>query len=811
MRIRSLFWQVIAGLALVFPAAAETPAPPAPRAQLFPLGDVRLLDGPFQVAQQTDHDYLLALEPDRLLAWFRKDAGLPPRAEVYPGWESRGIAGHSLGHYLSALAAMWQATGDERLRQRVDYIVDELAACQAANGNGYVAAIPDGKKIFAEIAAGHIVVKDPFSLNGGWVPWYTMHKVLAGLIDAYERAGNEKARAVAVALADWCGGVVANLDDPQMQQMLAVEQGGMAESLAEISAITGDAKYLGLARKFRHAAVFDPLAKGEDRLTGLHANTQIPKIIGYDRIYELTGEEAYGQAARNFWNFVVRGRSFATGGHGTREHFFNPARFRENLLAAAGPETCNTYNMLKLTERLFTEQPAGELMDYYERALYNHILGSQVPGQPGALTYYTSMRPGAYHTYARPFGDFWCCVGTGMENHARYGGMIYARVGDDQLLVNLFIPSELRWQGMTLRQETRFPAEGQSRLTLNGLPQPKTFAVSVRYPGWAAPGGLGLRVNGEPVAAAAQTAPGQYAEVRRAWKNGDVLTVDIPLRIRTEPLPDTEGFAAIFYGPVLLAGDLGRGDLQDGDFLAQVLNERKELSAAQVPVLLAAAAEVPGHLQPVPGEPMTFRVRDIARPSGVTLRPFYTLGTEHYAIYWRLTTPEKYGQETRALADTEHRQRELAARTYDQLTPGEQQPEVDHNLQSDGSRAGLAFDRRYRDAWNGGWFSYDLKVPRDRPVKLFCTYWGGEGIERRFDLLVDGQRIASQTLHNDRPDEFFDAEYVVPPELTRGKERVTVKVQAVPHGVAGGVFDLRVVQDPDNSSADASPAGRGGR
>ena len=781
--------------------AAPSPTPPRvsavvpPVAELFPLDSVRLLDGPFQVAQQTDHDYLLQLEPDRLLAWFRKEAGLPPKAAVYPGWESLGIAGQSLGHYLSALATMWQATGDERLRARIGYIVDELAACQQANGNGYVSAIPHGKEIFAQVARGELTNKSAFNFNNAWVPWYTMHKLFAGLIDADERAGNPRARAVVVALADWCGTVVNPLDDAQMQRMLAVEHGGMAESLAEISAMTGEAKYLTLAEKFRHAAVFDPLARGEDRLNGLHANTQIPKMIGYDRIYQLTRDETYGRVARNFWNFVVHDRSFATGGHGTHERFFNPAKFRENMLSAIGPETCNTYNMLKLTERLFAEQPTGELMDYYERALYNHILGSQVPGRPGEFSYYTSMRPGAYRTFSKPFDNFWCCVDTGMENHARYGDIIYAHEGADKLLVNLFVPSKLQWQGMTLRQETSYPADGQIRLLFTTLAQPATLTVAVRYPGWAAPGGMQLRVNGDAVDAAAQTAPGQYAEVRREWKQGDVLTVEIPMRIRTEPLPDADGFAAVFYGPVLLAGDLGRDGLKDEDFLSQTLNERKELPAAQVPVLLASAADIPNHLTPVAGQPLTYVLKDIVTPQAeVTLRPAYTLTDRRYAFYWRLTTPEKRAEEARALEAVERHQRELAARSYDRVIPGEQQLDVDHNAKMEKSYAGMAHDRSYRDSWDGGWFSYEMKVPPDQPIKLLCTYWGGEETARQFDLLVDDQKVASQHLHNDRPDEFFDVEYPVPAELTRGKSRVTVRFQAAPRGVAGGVFDFRVVQ-----------------
>ncbi len=776
------------------PSASAAPAPVTPRAELFPLTSVRLLAGPFAAAQQTDHTYLLELEPDRLLAWFRREAGLPPKAAVYPGWETSGTAGHTLGHYLSALSTMWQATGDERLRDRVNYIVDELAACQTANGNGYISAIPHGKEIFAQVAAGQLDAKSQFNFTNAWVPWYTMHKLFAGLIDAYERTGNAQARAVVVKLADWCGSVVGPLDDATMQRMLAIEHGGMAESLAEIGFITSEPKYLALAEKFRHAAVFDPLARGQDQLNGLHANTQIPKMIGYDRIYQLTGDPAYGAVARNFWNFVVHDRSFATGGHGTHERFFSPAKFRENMLSEIGPETCNTYNMLKLTERLFTDQPTGELMDYYERALYNHILASEMPGHPGELTYYTSMRPGAFHTFSQPFSNFWCCVGTGMENHARYGDIIYAHAGADKLLVNLFLPSELQWQGLTLRQETRYPADGQSQLRFTVLPEPRTLTVAVRYPGWAAPGGLKLSVNGERVAAATATVPGQYAEVRREWKQGDVLTVDLSLEIRTEPLPDTPGFAAIFYGPVLLAGDLGNDGLRDADFLSQTINEEKELPARQIPVLLASAADIPTHLTAVANEPLTFKLAGIVAPvADVTLRPAYALADRRYALYWRLTTSADYEKEAQALEESERHERELNAASFDHLIPGEQQLDADHNVQMENSSTGMSNERRYRDAWDGGWFSYAVKVPPDKPVSLLCTYWGGEGSPRQFDILVEGQKIASQHLHNDQPGKFFDVTYPVPAELTRGKDRVIVRFQAGPHTTAGGVFDFRVM------------------
>ncbi|MGH8526109.1 MAG: beta-L-arabinofuranosidase domain-containing protein, partial [Gammaproteobacteria bacterium] len=270
-------------------------------ARTFDLADVRLLDGPFKKAMQLDAAYLLRLEPDRFLSWFRKEAGLKPKGVVYGGWEARGIAGQSLGHYLSACAMMFASTGDARFRDRVNYIVDELELCQRAAGNGYVAAIPNGKKIFREVAAGEIRSQG-FDLNGGWVPWYTLHKLFAGLLDVNHYCGNAKALAVAVKLADWADTTLANLTEEQFQRMLACEHGGMNESLAELYARTGNEKYLRLSRRFHHKAVLEPLVRREDRLRGLHANTQIPKLIGLARRYELTGDAADRTAAEFFWD-----------------------------------------------------------------------------------------------------------------------------------------------------------------------------------------------------------------------------------------------------------------------------------------------------------------------------------------------------------------------------------------------------------------------------------------------------------------------------------------------------------------------------
>jgi uncharacterized protein len=742
----------------------------------FDLAAVRLLDGPFKRAMTLDAEYLLRLEPDRLLSWFRKEAGLKPRGEVYGGWEAQGVAGHSLGHYLTACAMMYAASGDARFRRRVNYIVAELELCQRANGGGYVAAIPGGKKIFREVAAGD-VRSQGFDLNGGWVPWYTMHKLFAGLLDAHRYCANEKALAVVKRLADWAHQTTAGLTDEQFQRMLAAEHGGMNESLAELYALTGDEKYLGLARRFYHRAVLDPLARREDRLAGLHANTQIPKVIGLARIHELTGDAPARAAAEYFWQRVVRHHSYVIGGNSEGEHFGPPdkldARLGQNTC-----ETCNTYNMLKLTRHLFTWRPSVEYADYYERALYNHILASQNP-EDGMFCYFVPLKPGARKTYSTPYDSFWCCVGTGMENHARYGEAIYFR-GEDALYVNLFIPSELRWRerGLTLRQETRYPDDETVRLTFDA-PKATPLALRVRYPGWATKG-MSVSVNGRPQPSNA--GPGGFVEVRRTWRNGDRVELKIPMSLRLEAVPDNPNRAALLFGPTVLAGELGPED------------EAGVGGLVSVPVLVTESRPLDEWVRPVGGRPSTFRTMGVARPRDVTLIPFHRMHGRRYNVYWDLFTPAEWsGREAEYKAEVE-RARRLEALTVDFAQPGEMQPERDHQMRGERTEAGEHSGRKWRHARDGGWVSFDLKVLPGEPVSLVCTYWGGETGPRNFDILVDGVRIATQSLQQDRPGQFFDVTYPVSEELTRGKEKVTVRFQAHPGNTAGGLYGLRVVR-----------------
>jgi len=740
-------------------------------AEPFNLREVQLLKSPFLHAMQMNARYLLMLEPDRLLHRFRLYAGLRPKAPAYGGWESMGVSGHTLGHYLSACSMHYAATGDDTFRKRVDYIVGELALCQQKHGNGYVSAIPEGERIFREIAEGNIRAQ-AFDLNGGWVPWYTMHKLFAGLIDAFVHCGNEQALAVAKSLGDWAYHSTERLSEAQWQTMLACEHGGMNEAMANLYALTGDEKYLTLARKFYHKAVLDRLANGEDCLPGLHANTQIPKVIGVARLYELTGEKRYRDIATFFWERVVYHHTYVIGGHSDYEHFGSPDKLA-NRLSTNTCETCNTYNMLKLTRHLFSWEPKADYMHFYERALYNHILASQDP-QTGMVCYYVSLKPGHYKTYSTPFDSFWCCVGTGMENHTKYGDTVFFH-SDDALYVNLFIPSDLRWKqkGMSVRLETAIPEN--STVSLHITPQePVECTLLVRQPYWCVE--PRVRVNGRTLRVA--LARNGYLALRRRWQKGDRVEVVLPPRLYTEAMPDAPNLLAVLYGPIVLAGVLGTASDPE----------------PRVPVLVTNGKPPQYWTRMVKQSPLTFRTHRTGRPDDVDLLPFHRVHHQRYTVYWRAVTEAEWQKIDAAYREEQKRLQELEQRTVDAVRIGEEGSERAHNLQGEKTSWGDFNGRRWRHAVDGGWFSYDLRVLPDQHMQLWCTYWGSDRGGRMFDILVDGKKVATQVLNNNQPGSFFDVLYPLPLDCTAGKEKVTVRFQAHPGRLAGGVFGLRTLR-----------------
>jgi uncharacterized protein len=661
---------------------------------------------------------------------------------------------------------MYAATGDERLKRKGAALVEGLAACQAKFPSGYLSAYPE--EFFDRVER----------LQRVWAPYYTLHKILAGLLDMYALGGDSQALDVARKFGDWAIARNARLSDEQMQKMLDTEHGGMNESLANLYALTGEEKYLTLAFRFNHQALIGPFTRHEDNLTGKHANTQFPKFIGAAREYELTGQEPLRAGVTFFWRTVVKERSYVIGGNSDGE-MFTP---KEKLSTAFGPsttETCNTYNMLKLTRHVFCWEPRVEYADFYERGLYNHILASQNP-ENGMTCYYVPLRSGSAKTYADAENSFWCCTGTGVENHAKYGDSIYFHDGDSTLFVNLFLASELKWQarGIEVRQDTFFPNLGSARLAFT-CQQPTSLTLRLRWPSWA---GRGFSVSVNERAEKLAGAPGSWVTLKRTWKTGDTVSVKLPLDLHIEGFADNPDRFAFLNGPLVLCAQVDPSK----PFPAVVSERREQALHALTPT-------------PAPntftGSPEVFRAPGSV--GGMTLEPFYAMhGGRHYQVYFDHFSPERWKDKEADYASELAQQRELAARSVDFVVPDREQSDRDHGLRGDRTEAGDFGERKWRHATDGGWFSWRLKVLPGQPQELWVTYWGGDTGNRVFDILVDDQKIGSQTLDSNHPDKFFDQVYPLPVELLKGKETVTVKFQAHPGAWAGGVFGVRVMKRP---------------
>lgn len=621
-----------AGIIAGFQTRAQT------QLHAFKLQQVTLLPGVFKDAQLTDKRYILSLDPDRLLAPYLTEAGLKPKKKSYGNWENTGLDGHIGGHYLSALSLMYASTSDKELDHRLDYMLSELKRAQDKIGSGYLGGTPGGTQMWKDIGQGKIEA-DTFALNKKWVPLYNLHKLFAGLRDAFTIADKAQAKYILIKLTDYIDGVSRKLSDEQIQTMLISEQGGLNEVFADVAAITKQDKYLTLARRFSHKEILDPLIQGQDKLNGLHANMQIPKAVGFQRIAEVGGDSDYGKAAAYFWETVTHNRSVVIGGNSVNEHF-NPLHdFSLMINGVAGPETCNSYNMLKLTKHLFEKEANVKYMDFYERALYNHILSSQHPTR-GGFVYYTSMRPRHYRVYSRPQQSMWCCVGSGMENHGKYGELIYSYSQRD-VFVNLFIPSRLNWaaRGLVLSQHTQFPDAETTHLTIEAA-KPGTFGIHIRYPAWVEAGKLEVKINGAKVAFDAQ--PGTYVKLTRAWKKGDKIDVRLPMRITTEELPDSSHYVAFLHGPIVLAAKTDTTDkvdfIGDTEQFGGYRAKGKVYPLDSAPVVTGNAAAMPKYFASVSGKPQTYTAKGLISPAqykNLQLIPFYKLHDSRYVIYWQ--------------------------------------------------------------------------------------------------------------------------------------------------------------------------------
>ncbi|MBN2036145.1 MAG: glycoside hydrolase family 127 protein [Chitinispirillaceae bacterium] len=610
----------------------------------FPLGDVTLLEGPFKHAQDLNITHLLRYTVGRLLASYRIEAGLSTQGfRDYENWD--GLNGHIGGHYVSALAMLYAATGNAECKTRMDFMVEELKKCQDENGKdadfvGYVSGIPNGKALWRSYKTGNFS-----SYSSAWVPWYNIHKMYAGLRDAWVYGGNETAKTMFITLCDWGIAINSGLSDAQLQTVFGYgikEQGGINEMYADAYYLTKDRKYLDFAKRFSHKWLLDPMASGTDMLDNNHANAQVAKVVGFQRIGEVANDDYYHRAADFFWKTVTTNRSIAIGGNSEDEYFKSSNAWMEYINDRNGVETCNSYNMLKLTEGLFRQNPDAKYADFYELALFNHVLSTQHPTH-GGYVYFTPTHPRHYRVYSAPDVAMWCCVGSGMENHCKYGQFIFTHA-NDSLFVNLFIASELDWRakGVTIRQETEFPDEERTVLTISATAS-TAFKLFIRHPSWALRGEMKVIVGGDTLGL--QSQPTSYIEVNRTWTSGDAVTVLLPMHVAFERLQNVPAWVSLKRGPVVLGAKtststadmpgLIAGDARFGHSPSGTLME-----PTTAPKLRLNTYNLDSYFQPVAGKPFTYTAPSIFQNSadaGLVLEPFFRIHDARYMMYWNAT------------------------------------------------------------------------------------------------------------------------------------------------------------------------------
>ncbi len=587
------------------------------KARPFPMKQVRLGDGPCKAAMEADRRFLSSLPPDRLLHTFRINSGIASSAQPLGGWEAPDceLRGHYAGgHYLSAVALMYASSGDEDLKKNGDIVVTELAKCQKGlNDGGYLSAFPI--EFFDRLRNREKV----------WAPFYTIHKIMAGLLDMYVYTGNEQALDMVEKMAAWTAGYTGSLSYDHMQRILGTEYGGMGETLSNLYAVTGKPYYLHVAQRFDKKMFFDPLAQHRDELKGLHVNTHIPQVIAAARYYELTGDHYYRDIAEYFWDEVVSERSYCTGGTSNHESWNTDPGKLASELSTNTTEDCCAYNMMKLTRHLFGWQPEARLMDYYERLMFNHRLGTINP-EDGTMMYYLPLASGSWKTFGKPFDAFWCCTGTGSEEYAKLTDSIYFH-DDDSLYVNLFVASQLEWpeKGLSIRQETKFPEQQGTSLVISGK-TPVQLQINLRVPYWAKGGSV--KINGAELPAF--SSPSSYLALDRVWKPGDRIDLNLPMELHISPMPDDQSVQAMMYGPLVLAGkfDPVSKEMLYGDY------EPKPTDLYKVPEIVADNANPTAWVKSNPQKPLMFEAVGQSQP--MTLVPLYTIIPERYAVYWKV-------------------------------------------------------------------------------------------------------------------------------------------------------------------------------
>ncbi|MEP7324189.1 MAG: beta-L-arabinofuranosidase domain-containing protein [Saprospiraceae bacterium] len=738
----------------------------------FNLKDVQLSPGsPFYHARSMDSAYLVLINPYRLLTRFYINAGLSPKDSLYGGWENSGLSGHTLGHYLSAASMMYASTGSIVLKNKIDILIHELNAIQIKRKSGYLGGIPLEDSIFAKVQRGQIK-SSGFDLNGGWSPWYTVHKIMAGLCDVYLYTSNPMALTIVTKMADWVHQTVNGLNDSTRLKMLNCEYGGMNDVLANIYSFTGNKKYLKLSYKFYDEFVMGQLAKGIDPLPGKHSNTNVPKAIGSARQYELTGQVRDKKIADVFWNVMVHDHTYSIGGNSNYEYCGDAGKLNDGL-SDNTCETCNTYNMLKLTRHLFSWSPGSNYMDFYERALYNHILASQHPNT-GMMTYFVPLRMGTKKTFSDTFNTFTCCVGSGMENHSKYQEQIYSHDGKNILFVNLFIPSELKWkqQDLSMSLKGDFPNENTFSLTLNSQPKANTI-IAIRHPFWSDK--IGLQINDIPIENLTES--NGYVMLKHKFKKNDVIRITLNESLYTEPMPDNPDRVSFKYGPLVLAADLGKSEPGELD----------------IPILPSEERSINHWLKKSSSGNLAFELKNNTKSTSVELKPFYQVYDSYYNVYFDYMTTQQWDKvKSDHFAEIE-RIKNLESHTIDYIIPGKPEDEKKHNLtNSERSYVEDALGRPGREARSENYFQFELLVNPSVKNQLVLTYIGDDK-NRIWDILLDDTLLSTVDWKGGKTGKFYDLTYDLPTTLIDGKQKVMIKILANHGKTAGRIFGARTI------------------
>lgn len=769
---------------------------------LFSLSDVRLYESQFKDIQDLNHNYLLSLEPDRLLSWFRREAGLTSKAAAYPFWESEDVwgggplAGHILGFYLSSMSMMYESTGDDKIRRKIEYVLEELKKCQDAQGDGYLSATINGRHIFEEVVKGNFTTNNP-TINGVWEPVYIMNKIMLGLYNVYLSFDLPLAKTILLGMADWFGSAVLDkLDYGQIQKLLVCEHGSINESFVDVYTITGDKKYLEWAKLLNDEDMLIPAAEHRDVLNGWHANTQIPKFTGFEKVYNYTRDDNYTKAALFFWETVVNKHTWIIGGNSTGEHFFPIDEFEKRITDIGGPESCNSVNMMRLTESLYKDYALMEMIDYYERVLFNHILANYDPHE-GMCTYYTSMRPGHYRMYGTKFHSFWCCTGTGMEAPAKFGKMIYAYSGDN-LYVNMFIASEVTWRnkGIKLSQKTNFPDQNKVEYVIKS-DAPCLFTLNIRQPYWNDSGTMSIVINGKNM----KLSPDEngYISLKRLWKDGDQLEIELTPKLSLEYLNGSHQYAAFTYGPVVLATKVdNNGLVVEDDFrLAKKTVASEEIPILKAPALIGSLGKILGNISRKIGKELVFKCSSKVSSFDFELLPFNRIHFNRYAVYFPVYKQKKdyvaaYIQEKDMIDESDF----LIKNTVDRVSLKSPLSESEHQLDGVNMGWGEAYGQTWRHAVDGGYIMYRMSILPESPQSVYMKFISTDQGNRKFDILVDGCVIG--TLDHSIPRKsstlFYNEMLPIPEHLIKDKQQITVKLQAKSGNIVGGIFDLRIVK-----------------